>query len=73
MRWRTYGASARRTRLRRAKPAIADIVLTAGYGYLPLFIFAGSFYLLAYGWMVLLLPRIERVEGAGGPAPLPQP
>ena len=52
---------------------IAGIVLTAGYGYLPLFVFAGSSYLLAYGWIVLLLPRIERVEGAGGTAPLPLP
>jgi ACS family hexuronate transporter-like MFS transporter len=52
---------------------IAGIVLTAGYGYLPLFIFAASSYLLAFAWISLLLPRIERVEGAGGRAPLPLP
>jgi MFS transporter, ACS family, hexuronate transporter len=50
---------------------IAGAVLTAGLGYLPLFLFAASSYLLAYGWIRLLLPRIERVEGAGGRAPLP--
>lgn len=50
---------------------IAGIVLTAGHGYLPLFLFASSSYLLAFGWISLLLPRIERVEGAGGRNPLP--
>lgn len=52
---------------------IAGIVLTAGLGYLPLFLFASCSYLLAFGWISLLLPRIERVEGAGGSAPLPLP
>ena len=50
---------------------IAGVVLSAGLGYLPLFLFAACSYLLAYGWITLLLPRIERVEGAGGKAPLP--
>lgn len=50
---------------------IAGAVLTAGLGYLPLFLFAGASYLLAYGWIRLLLPRLERVEGAGGTRPLP--
>jgi ACS family hexuronate transporter-like MFS transporter len=52
---------------------IAGVVLTAGYGYLPLFLFAACSYLLAFGWISLLLPRIERVEGAGGTSPLPLP
>jgi ACS family hexuronate transporter-like MFS transporter len=52
---------------------IAGIVLTAGYGYQPLFLFAATSYLLAFGWISLLLPRIERVEGAGGRTPLPLP
>jgi ACS family hexuronate transporter-like MFS transporter len=52
---------------------IAGAVLTAGLGYLPLFLFAGCSYLLAYGWIRLLLPNIERVEGAGGTRPLPLP
>ncbi|WP_344711430.1 MFS transporter [Sphingomonas humi] len=50
---------------------IAGIVLTAGYGYLPLFLFAASSYLLAFACISLLIPRIERVEGAGGKSPLP--
>jgi ACS family hexuronate transporter-like MFS transporter len=50
---------------------IAGVVLSAGLGYLPLFVFASSSYLLAYGWLRLLLPTIERAEGAGGAAPLP--
>jgi ACS family hexuronate transporter-like MFS transporter len=52
---------------------IAGIVLTAGYGYQPLFLFAATSYLLAFAWISLLLPRIERVEGAGGLTPLPLP
>jgi ACS family hexuronate transporter-like MFS transporter len=51
---------------------IAGLVLTAGLGYLPLFLFASVSYLLAYGWIRLLLPRIERAEGAAAP-PLPLP
>jgi MFS transporter, ACS family, hexuronate transporter len=41
---------------------IAGAVLAAGLGYLPLFLFASISYLLALGWIQLLLPRIRRVE-----------
>jgi ACS family hexuronate transporter-like MFS transporter len=41
---------------------IAGIVLAAGLGYLPLFLFASVSYLLALGWIQLLLPRIRRAE-----------
>lgn len=41
---------------------IAGVVLAAGLGYLPLFLFASISYLLALGWIQLLLPRIRRAE-----------
>ncbi|MCW1428636.1 MFS transporter [Novosphingobium sp. JCM 18896] len=41
---------------------IAGVVLTAGLGYGPLFLFASVSYLLALGWIHLLLPRIRRAE-----------
>lgn len=41
---------------------ITGLVLTAGAGYTPLFIFAGASYLLAFAWLRLLMPRIERAE-----------
>ena len=41
---------------------IAGLVLAAGLGYLPLFLFASVSYLLALGWIQLLLPRIRRAE-----------
>ena len=41
---------------------IAGVVLAAGLGYLPLFLFASVSYLLALGWIQLLLPRIRRAE-----------
>jgi ACS family hexuronate transporter-like MFS transporter len=41
---------------------IAGAVLAAGLGYLPLFLFASVSYLLALGWIQLLLPRIRRAE-----------
>ncbi len=50
---------------------IAGAVLTAGHGYLPLFLFASVSYLLAYGWIRLLLPRIVRAESGTPPLPLP--
>jgi ACS family hexuronate transporter-like MFS transporter len=50
---------------------IAGAVLTAGLGYLPLFMFASISYLLAYGWIRLLLPRIVRAESGTPPLPLP--
>jgi len=39
---------------------VTGVVLTAGIGYTPLFAFAAVSYLLALGWLRLLLPRIER-------------
>lgn len=50
---------------------IAGAVLTAGLGYLPLFLFASVSYLLAYLWIRLLLPRIVRAEKGLPPLPLP--
>lgn len=44
---------------------IAGLVLAAGLGYLPLFLFASVSYLLALGWIHLLLPHLRRAEGAG--------
>ena len=41
---------------------IAGLVLTAGLGYAPLFAFASVSYLLALGWIQLLLPRIRPVS-----------
>ena len=42
---------------------VTGAVLTAGLGYTPLFIFAAMSYLLAVGWLHLLLPDIRRAEG----------
>lgn len=39
---------------------ITGLVLTAGLGYTPLFLFAAVSYLLALGWLHLLLPVIRR-------------
>jgi ACS family hexuronate transporter-like MFS transporter len=44
---------------------IAGLVLTAGLGYTPLFLFAAVSYLLALGWIQLLMPRIRRAEPLG--------
>lgn len=38
---------------------LAGRMLAQGYGYGPFFIFCGSAYLLALGWIHLLLPRIK--------------
>lgn len=38
---------------------VAGLLLAAGFGYLPLLLFAGASYLGALGWIHLLLPRIE--------------
>jgi MFS transporter, ACS family, hexuronate transporter len=38
----------------------AGALLTAGYGYMPLFLFAAVSYLLALAWLHLLMPNIER-------------
>lgn len=42
----------------------AGMVLAAGLGYSPLFIFAGLSYLLALAWIQLMLPRITPVEAS---------
>ncbi len=39
---------------------VTGIVLTAGIGYTPIFIFAACSYLLALAWLHLMLPVIER-------------
>lgn len=44
---------------------VTGIVLTAGLGYTPLFIFAAVSYLLALAWLHLLLPVIRRADGTG--------
>ena len=41
---------------------LAGLALTAGLGYLPLFLFASVSYLIALGWIHLLLPVIRSVE-----------
>jgi MFS transporter, ACS family, hexuronate transporter len=41
---------------------ITGIVLMAGIGYGPLFLFAAVSYLLALGWLQLLMPKIVRPE-----------
>jgi MFS transporter, ACS family, hexuronate transporter len=41
---------------------ITGIVLLAGIGYTPLFIFAAISYLLALGWLQFMLPEIKRAE-----------
>ncbi|WP_324260854.1 MFS transporter [Altererythrobacter sp. H2] len=43
---------------------IAGRVLDAGLGFVPLFLFAASSYLLALAWFQWLLPVIRRDEGA---------
>lgn len=43
---------------------VTGAVLTAGLGFTPLFIFAAVSYLLALGWLHLLLPRIRRPNEA---------
>lgn len=45
---------------------IAGQTLKAGLGFTPLFIFAACSYLLALGWLHLMIPVIRRVPGAGG-------
>jgi MFS transporter, ACS family, hexuronate transporter len=48
---------------------VAGMVLAAGLGYLPLFMFAAVSYLLALTWIHLLLPNIRQLD-AGSPAPV---
>ena len=49
---------------------VTGAVLAAGLGYTPLFIFAAVSYLLALGWLHLLLPHIRRAEGGVEPTPV---
>lgn len=49
---------------------VAGLVLAAGLGYLPLFLFAGFSYLVAVGVIQLLLPRLP-LDGLGGERPMP--
>ncbi len=39
---------------------VTGIVLTAGFGYTPLFLFAAVSYLLALAWFQVMLPEIKR-------------
>jgi ACS family hexuronate transporter-like MFS transporter len=50
---------------------VAGVTLNAGLGYLPLFLFAGFSYLLAFAAIQLLMPRLP-LEGVGSRA-MPQP
>jgi ACS family hexuronate transporter-like MFS transporter len=43
-------------------------VLDAGFGFVPLFLFAASSYLVALAWFQILLPTISRDKGALGMA-----
>ena len=45
---------------------VAGLLLTAGLGYLPLFLFASVSYLGAVGWIHLLLPNLDRWRPARG-------
>jgi MFS transporter, ACS family, hexuronate transporter len=40
--------------------AVTGLVLHAGYGYLPIFVFASLSYLLAFIWFQVMLPNIDR-------------
>ena len=48
---------------------VAGLTLAAGFGYWPLFLFAGFSYLLALGAIQLLLPRLP-LEGMGTASPV---
>lgn len=41
---------------------IAGLTLSAGLGYMPLFLFASISYLLGIGWIQLLLPRLPQLR-----------
>ncbi len=43
---------------------LTGILVAGGYGFMPLFLFAAVSYLLALGWLHLLLPEIRRNRGA---------
>lgn len=49
---------------------VAGLTLAAGFGYLPLFLFAGFSYLMALGAIQLLLPRLP-LDGMGRTLPVP--
>ncbi len=49
---------------------VAGLVLAASLGYLPLFLFAAVSYLLALGWIQLMMPKITAVAALpASPAP----
>jgi MFS transporter, ACS family, hexuronate transporter len=50
---------------------ITGLVLAAGLGFTPLFIFAAVSYLLALGWLQLLMPRIVRIEESQAATAIP--
>lgn len=41
---------------------ITGRVLDAGFGFMPLFVFAAMSYLIALAWLQLMMPQIRRVE-----------
>ncbi len=45
---------------------VAGVVLAAGLGYLPLFLFASVSYLMALGWIQLMIPKIEALGAQPG-------
>lgn len=49
----------------------AGLVLAAGLGYAPLFIYAGLSYLMALAWVQILLPRIKSLDPSGAAEPAP--
>lgn len=49
---------------------VAGLVLSAGLGYLPLFLFASVSYLAALGWIQLLVPHIRPVTRTGPATPV---
>jgi MFS transporter, ACS family, hexuronate transporter len=43
---------------------VAGLVLAASLGYLPLFLFAAVSYLLALGWIQLMMPNITVITAS---------
>ena len=43
---------------------VAGLVLAASLGYLPLFLFAAVSYLLALGWIQLMMPNIAAITAS---------
>jgi MFS transporter, ACS family, hexuronate transporter len=51
-----------------AMSKVTPMVLAAGVGFTPLFIFAAFSYLLALGWFQLFLPKVTRYVPPTEPA-----